>query len=200
MAMYRTKVKWTIPGAGTALSVLHWQGAETQLDGQAEANDAVAKTHAYLTPLLAIIPNVVKVQALAEVEEINPASGDLIGFWTGGTNAERSGTTSTTAGWAAAAGAVISWYTAGIRNGRRVRGRTFVVPLSNECWDVDGTLKAASLTSLNNAANALRTGTDVTRLAVWGRPTGPGATDGVVHVVLSHRIPDFSAILRSRRS
>jgi len=200
MALYRTKVRWTIPGAGTAYSILHWTGAETQLNGQSEANDAAAKTHAFLTPLINVLPNVVKVQALAEVEEINESTGDLIGFWTTPTNQDRAGTASATAGWAAAAGAVISWSTAGVRNGRRIRGRTFVVPLSNECWDVDGTIKSVPMGTLNTAATALTGGTDVTRFVVWARPTAPGATDGQAANVLTHRVPDMSAILRSRRS
>jgi len=200
MALYRSKVRWTIPGAGTAYSVLHWLGAETQLDGQLEADDVVAKTDAFLVPLVAVLPNVVKVQALSEVEEINEGTGDLIGFWNGPAKAERAGTASAAAGWAAAAGAVISWSTASVRNGRRMRGRTFVVPLSNECWDVDGTIKAVPMTSLNNAALALRTGSDVTQFAVFGRPTAVGASDGMASPVYAHRIPDMSAILRSRRS
>jgi len=200
MALYRSKVRWTIPGAGTAFSVLHWLGAETQLDGQLEADDVVAKTDAFLVPLVAVLPNVVKVQALSEVEEINPGTGDLIGFWTGPTKTERAGTAAATAGWAAAAGAVISWTTASVRNGRRVRGRTFVVPLSNECWDVDGTIKPVPMNSLNNAALALRTGSDVTQFAIFARPTAVGASDGMASPVLAHRVPDMSAILRSRRS
>lgn len=200
MAMYRTKIRWVIPGAGTALSVLHFMGAETQLDGQLEANDAALRTHTFLTPIINVLPNVVQVQALAEVEEINPDTGKLIGFWTTPTNQNRAGTAAASAGWAAAAGAVISWSTAGVRNGRRIRGRTFVVPLSNECWDVDGTIKPVQLGQLTTGAQALSTGNDTTQFAIWARPTAPGATDGEVVPVLGFRIPDMSAILRSRRA
>jgi hypothetical protein len=95
---------------------------------------------------------------------------------------------------------VISWSTAGVRNGRRIRGRNFIVPLSNEAWDIDGKIKQVAYGSLQTAADALITGSDVTRLQVWARPTAPGATDGETAVVTSYRIPDMSAILRSRRS
>jgi hypothetical protein len=200
MALYRGKIRWTIPGAGTALSVLHFSGAETQLDGQLEADDVSTRIHSFLTPIINVLPNVVKVQALSEVEEINPSTGDLIGFWNTPAKAERAGTAAATAGWAAAAGAVISWSTAGVRNGRRVRGRTFVVPLSNECWDVDGTIKSVPLGSLTTGAQALTTGTDVTRFNIWSRPSAPGASDGAAFPVSGFRIPDMSAILRSRRA
>lgn len=200
MALYRGKIRWTIPGAGTALSVLHFQGSGTNGASQLEADDVSTRVHAFLTPIINVLPNVVKVQALSEVEEINPASGDLIGFWNTPAKAERAGTAAATAGWAAAAGAVISWSTAGVRNGRRVRGRTFVVPLSNECWDVDGTIKSVPLGSLTTGAQALTTGTDVTRFSIWSRPSAPEANDGAAFNVSGFRIPDMSAILRSRRA
>jgi hypothetical protein len=200
MALYRGKIRWTIPGAGTALSVLHFSGSGLSGATQAEADEVTAKIHAFLTPIINVLPNVVKVQALSEVEEINPGTGDLIGFWNTPAKAERAGTASATAGWAAAAGAVISWSTAGVRNGRRVRGRTFIVPLSNECWDVDGTIKSVPLGSLTTGATALTTGSDVVRFAVWSRPSSPGASDGDDFNVTGFRIPDMSAILRSRRA
>jgi hypothetical protein len=200
MTLLRTKVRWTIPGAGTALSILHWSNADQSGATQAQADDAAAKTHAFLTPLLPIIPNVVNVQALNEVEEINEASGDLIGFYGTPANADRPGTAGAGLGWSAPSGAVISWSTAGVRNGRRIRGRTFVVPLSTSVYDAAGTLTPIALTALGNAATALRTGSDVTQFRVWCRPSAPAATDGQSAVVLSHRIPDMAAILRSRRS
>lgn len=200
MTLLRTKVRWTIPGAGTALSILHWSNADQSGATQLQASDAAAKTHAFLTPLLPILPNVVSVQALSEVEEVNEASGDLIGFWETPTNATRTGTAGPGLGWSAPSGAVISWSTSGVRNGRRIRGRTFVVPLSMTCYDTEGNLGPSTLTALNNAALALRTGSDVTQFRVWGRPTAPGVQDGASAPVLGHRVPDMSAVLRSRRA
>lgn len=200
MSLLRTKVRWTIPGAGTALTILHWAPPEVGAGTQLTADDAAAKTHAFLTPLLPILPNVVSVEALAEVEEINESTGDLIGFWTTPSNATRFGTAAAGVGWSAPSGAVISWQTGGVRNGRRIRGRTFVVPLSTSVYDASGTLTAIALTALNNAANALTGGSDLTDFRVWGRPTVAAPASGQSAVVLGHRVPDMAAILRSRRS
>ena len=201
MAVYRGKIRWTIPGAGTAYSVLHF--ADIAGDGaasQAEADEIIAKMQTWATAIKSTLPNVVTLQVQNEVEHILSTTGDLIDIWTGASQTAQTGTASATAGWAAAAGAVVSWSTAGVRNGRRVRGRTFLVPLSNEVWDTDGTLKSVPLGTINSAATALRTVGTTVQLAVHTRPSAPGASDGDHFPVTGHRTPDMSAILRSRRS
>jgi hypothetical protein len=200
MALIRAKLRWSIPGAGNAFSVLHFDGWSAGGPNPTELSDLATKLNAFVTSIKAYLPNVVTVQVMNEMEEINEATGEMIGVFSTTVLAAQAGTASATAGWAAAAGAVITWNTPGVRNGRRVRGRTFIVPLSNEAWDVDGSLKAVPLNGLNSAATALRTASGIGQLQVWSRPSAPGASDGVAFEALSHRIPDFSAILRSRRA
>lgn len=200
MGLLRTKIRWTIPGAGTAYTVMHFLTSSQSTPVQADVDDAIARTQAWATAIKSTLPNVVSLNTQSEVEEINEASGLMIGIWTVATPSTQTGTAAAGQGWAAAAGAVVSWSTPGVRNGRRVRGRTFVVPVSNEVWDVDGTLKAVPLGTLNTAAAALRGGSTVTQFGIWARPTAPGATDGEVWPVSGHRIPDMSAVLRSRRA
>lgn len=200
MGLLRGKIRWTIPGAGTAFTVLHFRTLSGGTPVQADADEAVAKMQTFATAIKSTLPNVVTLQVQNEVEEIVTASGSMLGVFTTASQTAQTGTASAAAGWAAAAGAVISWSTAGVRNGRRVRGRNFVVPLSNEAWDVDGTLKTVPMNTLNSASTALRTAGTAVGLTVYARPTAPGATDGVEWEVSGHRIPDMSAILRSRRS
>ena len=200
MAMLRSKIRWTIPGAGTAHTVLHFGTLDASTPTQADADEVISKVAAYAGAIKAYIPNVVSLLVSSEVEEINVATGKLIGIYTGATQTAQAGTASATAGWAAPAGGVISWSTAGIRNNRRLRGRTFIVPMSNEVWDVDGTLKSVPLTGLNTAAAALRAPGTQVYLTIYGRPSGVGASDGVEWQALAHRVPDMAAILTSRRS
>lgn len=200
MGLLRTKARWSIPGAGTAYSVLHFTTNDTSTPTQEDATDAYVKTHAFFNGVKGSLPNAVSIQVETEVEELNEASGQLIGAWGATALSTIQGTTSTVAGYAAAAGGVVSWTTPGVRNGRRVRGRTFLVPLSNEVWDLNGTLKDAHLTPLNTAATNLRTVGQQTSFAVYSRPSAPNATDGIAYIVQAHKIPDMSAILRSRRS
>lgn len=200
MGLLRTKIKWTIPGAGTAYSVMHFTTNSASTPTQADADDTVAALGPFLDSFKANLPNVVKMDIMPDVEEINEDTNKLIGVWSVAPGAQRVGGAASTSGWASAAGAVISWTTPGIRNSRRIRGRTFIVPLSNECWDIDGTMKSVELTRINTAATGLRSRSSVTQFAIYARPTAPGATDGIAYPALAHRVPDFPAILRSRRS
>lgn len=196
----RIKARWTIPGAGTAFSVFHFGNTILEDPVQAQADAALVKVTAFFESVKAYLPNVVSVLVLNEVELIQTNNGAMTGILAGPTQATKTGTAAATAGWAAAAGGVISWSTPGVRNNRRVRGRNFLVPLSNEVWDTDGTMKAVPLSGINSAATALRDQTGEIDLGVYARPTAPGATDGAYYPVTGHRVPDFSAILRSRRA
>jgi len=200
MGLLRGKIRWTIPGAGTAWSVLHFGTTSLASPVQADADAAVARMQAWATSIKSLLPNVVSLNVQAETEEINEGTGNLIGVWTSTTPTTQTGTAAAGQGWAAAAGAVVSWSTPSVRNNRRVRGRTFVVPVSNEVWDVDGTLKSVPYGTLNTAAGALRVDGPDVDLRVYCRPTTSGGSDGFAAVVLSHRVPDMSAVLRSRRA
>jgi hypothetical protein len=200
MGLLRGKIRWTIPGAGTAWTVLHFGTTSLSTPVQADADAAVTRMDAWANSIKSLLPNVVSLQVQSETEEINEESGALIGVWTSATPPVQTGTAAAGQGWAAAAGAVVSWSTPSVRNNRRVRGRTFVVPVSNEVWDVDGTLKGVPMNTLTNAATALRLDGPEVDLRVYCRPTAPGASDGFAAVVLAHRVPDMSAVLRSRRA
>lgn len=200
MAIMRSKIRWTIPGAGTAFSVLHFGSDDGFNPVQADADAVVTKVNQFVTTVKANLPNVVQLQVLNEVEEIDSNNGELIQIWTTATPAAQNGTASAAAGWAAAAGGVISWSTGIVHRTRRIRGRTFVVPMSTEVWDIDGTIKSVPLGVLNTAATALRDNSGAVKFGVWARPSGPGLADGRFAPVSGHRVPDMSAILTSRRS
>lgn len=200
MTLVRGKIRWTIPGAGTAWTVLHFGTLNLAEPTQADADAVVTRMQNWATAIKALLPNVVSLNVQAETEVINEESGLMLGILTSPTPATQTGTAAAGVGWAAAAGAVVSWSTPNVRNGRRIRGRTFVVPVSNEVWDVDGTLKAVPFNTLNTAATALRADAADIDLRIWCRPTAPGANDGAEGLVMGHRVPDMSAVLRSRRA
>lgn len=99
--------------------------------------------------------------------------------------------------YSAASGAVVNWNTQDYINGRRVRGRTFLVPLSTEAYDTNGDLTGETLTAIRDGANALVTAVLNAPLCVWHRPVN--GAGGSAHVVSSATVPDMAAILRSRR-
>lgn len=99
--------------------------------------------------------------------------------------------------YAALAGACVTWRTLDYLNGRRVRGRTFLVPVGGGALQADGTLDTTILGFMNTAASALIAAAP--ELVVWHRPTGPAATDGSPHVVVGGTAADKTAFLTSRR-
>jgi hypothetical protein len=101
--------------------------------------------------------------------------------------------------YSAASGACINWYTDGVRNGRRVRGRSFMVPIGSNGMENNGTLNATALGSWRTATDLLIASFENSTLGVWSRPSAPAATDGIWHKTTSMTIPDKAAVLRSRR-
>lgn len=99
--------------------------------------------------------------------------------------------------YAAVAGACVTWLTAGVVGGRRVRGRTFLVPMGAAGLQNDGTLSALATSSIPSAAATLIS--SAPEFAVWRRPSAPGATDGDSFPVVAGRLQDKTAFLSSRR-
>lgn len=95
--------------------------------------------------------------------------------------------------YSGASGAVVNWITATVNGGRLVRGRTFLVPMGSNAYQDDGTLGTTPRADIETAAQQL-VGISPTHVIVSRRP-------GVVALapVLSARVPDLAAVLRSRR-
>lgn len=164
-----------------------------------DAQAAVDKVYAFFNAIKAYFPAQVTIQVLGEAEAIEDTTGILQDVLVATTPAAIVGTAGTTVAYAAALGAVVSWRTGLVRNGRRIRGRTFLVPLSSLAFDNTGTLIPAALTTFNAAAVTLRDQTGIADIGVYARPSAPGAADGEWALITGHSIPDMGSILRSRR-
>lgn len=142
-----------------------------------------------------------------------PGSGDLIDETTGKINGAYGGLTvpapivgTGSGAYAGNAGFVCHWLTTTIAKGRRIRGRTFVVPAIATAFDTTGSLSSTALTAITNASAALVTSSGGI-MQVWHRPvyavpkTTPPTivTPGSKATVTSSRVPDLAVSLRSRR-
>lgn len=163
----------------------------------ATAQAAAAKTFQFWEAISNLLPTVVRIDVDAQVDVIESTSGDLVNSFSVVPEAPVGG--DAPGPYSGASGAVINWRTGGIRNGRRIRGRTFVVPLSNGAYGNDGQLTPATRTTLQNAANALSVSTGTPDLGVFARPTSSTANDGDWSVATSASVPSLAAVLRSRR-
>ena len=141
------------------------------------------------------IPNTVFVNVPNGGETITAEDGVLTGVWTEGTSQSTAGTYNGV--WIAGTGARIVWGTAGVTNGRRVRGSTYIVPMGASQFDTDGSLVASVVTGLQTQAQAVivALGDD---FCVWSRPA-PGRP-GKVSTISDATVPDKASWLRTRRT
>lgn len=193
MTLHRVKAEWTGFNGAPGYSVFHFNASDDAAGSSAD--DAHKAVHDFFTAMVARLPSNVYVNVQRTVERIQEANGELIGFQDATTRAPVKGAAA--GGFSSATGACIGWHTDGVRNGRRIRGRTFIVPLAGSTYDTDGTLASTALDTLNAAATALND--SFAGLVVYSRPSGPGATDGQFALVQGFRVADKTAILRSRR-
>lgn len=162
-----------------------------------EMNAVLSRVNTFFTALASYLPANVTVtpQALG-------VHHDDKGLVTGYVTASSPGGAVTGTGtglYSSAAGACLTWYTDGWSNGRRITGRTFLVPLSpTQTFQNDGTLSSPFMTALNTAAQGLRTGTPALVLFSH-RTTKDGTELYAVPNVTSNNVVDRAGVLRSRR-
>jgi hypothetical protein len=193
----RVTINWTGFIGAPGYTNLYFRNATPGIIDQAVVDNAVTKVDNWISGFQTRIPTTVTCQTDPTVEVIDDTNGQLQEFMNATVGAPRVGTG--TGNYSAAAGAVCNWYTGGIRNGRRIRGRSFLVPLAGSALGPNGTLDDANLTALRTNTTTFTAATGAARLVVWGRPSTPGGTDGVSAEVISFTIPDKTAVLTSRR-
>lgn len=167
---------------------LRWSGAQTASGAGAIA----ANMRTFFDSIKSLLPVAVTI-SFGEVAQIFDTDGSLIDeVAVTPLPSPVVGTSATN--FAAPAGAVLNWVTGEFVSGRRVRGRTFLVPLAQSAFQGDGTISTAALSLLTTSATTL-IGSNPNNLVVW-RHTPPRS----VHAVTGVSVPDRAAVLRSRRS
>jgi hypothetical protein len=172
--------------------------APGSIDGPttAEVNAAAAAGRALLASTVTAMPTGVSYSCQPTVQWFDDA-GTLQGeraITTLPTPVNGSGATTYPGG----CGAVIYWITGGINGGRKVKGRTYLVPFATGAFSTDGTLSGTLVTTLQTAANVF-VGTNPPP-AVNSRTLGkPGRVNGT-YAVSSGVVKDRSAFLRTRRT
>lgn len=203
-AMLRTLSTWTGFSGAPGYTSLYFEHTDPP---SAAANAATDATRGLWVGLSSMLPNDVTVTVSSTVEEVDDAEGELIGEIISTTTLTP--TTGADSGtWTAAAGVCLNWTTSSIHHGRRVKGRTFVVPLGGVAYDNNGTIGGTPYTSIRAAANAFVVFPGVDPV-VWCRPKyGPkpaGGGDrpllraGAHYAITGYLVNDKVAVLKSRR-
>jgi hypothetical protein len=134
----------------------------------------------FFVALAPILPVDVTITVASAGDTIDDATGNLVGSWSATVGAPVVGTLNSV--YSAPAGATVGWNTAGIVGTRRLRGRTFIVPLGTTNATQQGDWNATVTGTLQTAANAL-IATASPSMVIWSRP---------VHANPSH-VPPIAA-------
>lgn len=192
MPISRVSAQWSgFPGA-PGYSNFHFQSSSSTPD----VIEARGLVRDFFEIVKGRLPTGVRVAVSPTVEILDDATGTLVDYADDPTEyADSVG--SSVGGFSGASGAVINWMTATVVSGRRLRGRTFIVPLSQASYENDGTLTSSTLTTLNQAAATLSGAGFGSGFGILSRPAGGGPI--AFGEVTGHRVPDLAAVLRSRR-
>ena len=195
----RVRARWTGFTGAPGFSNFYFGKDDREADiTVADAIAATDRVNQFIVDIKAQLPNVVQLQVDADCEVLDEVNSSLVDVFDGAPGGAQNGTAGA-GGYAAASGAVITWRTAGIRNGRRVRGRTFIVPLYSSKYGADGSLDGATVTALNTAGTGLSDSGSDLDFGVWARNNNPLVPNGIWHPCTSFSVPDMNAVLRSRR-
>lgn len=191
------RVRATGSGWDGAPGLMTWYftGSTSDLPGASACVDSVRSA---LQALTGFWNTSTSWQVHNEVDELNPATGQVTATWvfTGG-NAAIAGADTGGKG-ATATAALVRLTTDTFIAGRRVRGRTFISPLAASAVAGTGLIAAGNLAAVTAYGAALLTYSTVRGyFAVWHRPKlGVGGSAAQVVGVAGSSKP---AVLRSRR-
>lgn len=192
MDMLRVTARWAgFPGAPGYSNFFFAGGGGLISDAQQVAD----RVRSAFQEIYTYMANDTSVAIDPEVAIVDSDSGELTGYETidPGSPVSASGG----GNFAGPVGAVVNWTTNDVRFSRRIRGRTFLVPLSNSVFDDDGTLNTNARSSVQDFADTMVGGDFDSEFGVWSRPRG--GSGGVFATATGYSVPDMAAVLRSRR-
>lgn len=194
----RVRVVWSNFVGAPGVSTFYWGG-----DGVPN----VGSLRTFFAALAAYLPNGVTVQVPSSGDILATGDGKAHGAWVTSNQAVVTGTDVN--GYAGPVGALVRWQTDTFVGGRRLRGKTFIVPLANDWNGSNGHIHPGAVTAIQNAASALVTAggggwhifarpfTPSAEQAASENP--PAARTGSSAAITSAVVPNLTAVMRSRR-
>jgi hypothetical protein len=207
MAIVRVKLKWTGWSGAPGYSNFYFSPNAFGEPLPATVDSMFARVDQFSMDIGSMLPPAVKLQVQGDIDLIDPLNGEMEGAVAHAAGTLRSGT-GANGSYSAASGAVITWRTGSVVAGRRLRGRTFVVPLIGTAFGIDGTLSGTAAATIGAAAAKIHLPHADYAAVVWARPakervrkdgTVVPARDGDVGDITSSNVPTLAAVLRSRR-
>ena len=203
----RVKARWSGFAGSPGYSNFYFRDFSSGAPTDADADAAADRVETFFQALPAYLTNATRITVQSDAEVIEETNGEIVSVLNAGARVAIAGTGGT-GGYSAASGAVVTWRTGGVVAGRRVRGRTFLVPLAASAYGADGTITTGLVGTLQTAGAALISIAGSPDVGVWARPhkqhvnkageTIP-ARDGSWWAATSVTVPTKVAVLRSRR-
>jgi hypothetical protein len=204
-ALYRIRTLWTGFAGAPGYSNHYFVTTDPLAAGaQTAANDLKA----FWNVCQNVLPNVVTLTidpAVATIDEVSSAQIDEVAL-----SSPPAANTGIVAGpYASPAGMCVTWNTSSFLYGRRVRGRTYVVPIASSSYATGGVLTSTIVSATQTAAQALIAGTS--NFVVYTRKREFKAADpakgtkevserpGAFSAVTSALVRPKVAVLTSRR-
>jgi hypothetical protein len=174
-----------------------------ELVGASALQSAVNAVRAFLSTASVSMLTGWGIQVQTLVQHHDLATGDLVGEATAASTPPNiAGSVANTTAYAGGSGLVANWVTGQFWNGRKVRGRTFIVPAVN-VYSSDGTITSTIQTNWQAAGNTFAGSAGITPV-VWAKKfdgsTPPQQQAGAAFAVTGCVVPDRAAQLRTRRS
>lgn len=195
-ALYRVRTALTgFPGA-PGVSTMFALDVDTFLNS----------VHTFWSAVAPEMPGDVTMNVETSGDIIDDATGALVSAYSEAALAPIVGSAS--GGYAAPCGGLVRWNTATILDGRRLRGRTFIVPMTGFYDDAAGGFTDAQVAVIKSAADAFIAAQSAS-FVIWHRPAaarlagedGPAraAHAGGHGLVTGSGVTGKFAVLRSRR-
>lgn len=172
-------------------------GVSTFYSSNSAPGTILAAIRAWFLSFNGALPTGVSIVFPSSGETIDDTTGTINGVWTAtapdvvvGQDADP---------YAAGVGMRVVWNTAGITRGRLVRGATYIVPLSADFYDTNGSIDGTLVSNMQTATDTL-IAADSGSLRVWSRPSTSGGSDGASHAITSATVVDAVSWLRTRRT
>lgn len=172
-----------------------WDGGLLGDDAQAAADAAAERVADAFGQIGSVLPDSVQISIESEAIIFDSDSGEALGF--AEVDQDVIAASGDDGGYSGATGAVVNWRTNDYRFGRRIRGRTFLVPLGGSSYQDDGTLTSSALERLRTFGTRMLGSSGGPTFGVWSRPVG--GAGGVFATATTANVPDMAAVLRSRR-
>lgn len=194
--IYRVRASFITGPTGPAVSTFYFLPSSSVSSTEAQA--AVDKVRDFLVPFKPAILATFTWTIQAQVDVLDALTGDLLQWFT--VTSRTDGGSGTGEQLPSANQALVRLSTAGVRNGKRVRGRIFLPGSTELASDSLGHPAGAWLSGVATAMTSLTTGSTPSAV-VWARPKGPhGAIQtGQVYSIQAGSMAPFFAVLRSRR-